>query len=165
MIIQTVPENSWKIFSAIFVTGLFLVGFYFFVVSSHDDGAFGIVWLGIIGFASLCTLTFGRIEIRQHPRELVKVNLFMGIIPLSSKHHDLTEFKCVKRCVKLASGYDGGSEGIYRPSIVIVHRDGNEILLQEFADCASNVHPLSQHWATKIAEATGLQVIDKVESW
>lgn len=169
IILPAVPERKWKITSAIFVNALLAIGLYLFIVKDRglnsDSHGFWLLWLGFVGLAAIGTLSFERVEIRQHSFELIKTRFFLGLIPLSIKRHSLAGAKYIKRYVKRASGYDSGSDGIYRPSIVLVCGDGKEILIQQFFDCASNVHPLSQQWARKIAEASGLQVIDIVESW
>jgi hypothetical protein len=169
MIIPSVPERAWKIASAIFANTLLAIGLLMYVVkfskSSSGPDWFWFVWFSFVGLIAHATLTEYRWEIRQQSSELIRTGVFLGIIPLGMKRYSISEFSCIKRYVTRASGYDDGSIGIYRPSIVLVTRGGKELQLQQFVDLHSNQHPLSETWANRIAEASGLPVVDVIESW
>jgi hypothetical protein len=169
MIIPEVPEKAWKMASAIFVNTLFAIGLFMFIANGLNSNSgldwFWFVWFCFVGLIAIGTHTAYRWEIRQQSSELIRTCVFLEIVPLWSKPYRISEFSGIKSYVKRAWGYDNGSDGIYRPSIVIVGRDGKELRLQQFADCTSNQHTLSETWAIKIAEASGLQVVDMIESW
>jgi hypothetical protein len=141
MVIPSVPEKGWKIGSAIFVNTLLAIGLFVFAVINESLDWFWFVWFGFVGLIAIGTLTEYRWEIRQQPSELIRIFVFLGLIPLRSKRYKISDFSHIKRYVKRAWGYDIGSDGIYRPSIVLMGRDEKELPLQQFVDCASNEHP------------------------
>jgi hypothetical protein len=165
MIIPSVPEKGWKKGSAIFANTLLAIGLFGFAVINGSLDWFWFVWFGFVGLIAIGTLTEYRWEIRLEHSELIRTLVFLGLFPLRSKRYRISDFSHIKRYVKRAWGYDSGSEGIYRPSIVLMERVGRELPLQQFVDCASNEHPLSEAWAKRISEASGLQVMDVIESW
>jgi hypothetical protein len=165
MIIPSVPEEAWKISSAIFVNALLAFGLIAYAITNGSLDGFWFAWFGFVGLIAIGTITEYRWEIRPRHSELIRTLIFLGLIPLSSKRYEISDFSHIKRYVKRAWGYDSGNEGIYRPSIVLMERMGKELRLQQFVDCTSNEHPLSEAWAKKISEVSGLQVIDVIESW
>ena len=165
MIIPSVPETGWKIGSAILANTLLAFGLFGFAIMKGSWDWFWSVWFGFVGLIAIGTLMGYRWEIQRQPSELVRTLVFLGRIPLGSKRYKISDFSYIRRYVKRAWGYDSGSEGIYTPSIVLMGRDGKELRLQQFLDRNSNEHPLSEAWAKRISEASGLEVNDVIESW
>jgi hypothetical protein len=165
MIIPSVPEKAWKRSSAIFANVLLAFGLVGFAVMRGPPAWFWFVWFGFICTIALATLIEYRWEIRQAHGDIVRSSLFLGRFPLSSKRYQIADISHIERRVKRASGYDSGSEGIYRPSIALVLRDGTAVPLQQFLDRPSKEHPVSAAWAQGIAAASGLEVRDVIETW
>jgi hypothetical protein len=165
VVVPAVPERGWRLATSAFVWCILLAGAVPFILYGSDWNFFLALWFAAIGLAAMATLLRWRVEIVPHSPHVVRACYLLGVIPVYSRSYRKADFKCAKRSIARATGYDSGGKGIYRPSIFLVGHDNKELKIQEFADCGDTAHGLSETWAQTIAQALLLPSMEKIESW
>ena len=166
LLIPCVPQLGWRLFSALFVSALFIVGVIMFLFLAHGRwSGFWLLWFGFIGSVTILTLCAEQTEVNQQSGLVIQRYSLFGVIPIWSRTFQTSQFTHIKRHVARAWGYDNGSHGIYRPVIYLEGEGKKCIRVQIFADSNDVDHVLSKDWAARIANATRLPVVDLIELW
>lgn len=157
--IPEIPETGWRIFSRVFPVSLLVIGVFLF----ERWGLFAFIWSGIIGAIVFAQCFTSSTKVIGEPMIFIKTRYFLWLIAVGCKRYPVANVAHIERRISKASGYD--DKGMYRPSLLLKMGDGEEVYLQRFSDIGTQNHPASQAWAIRLSQATGLPVVERIETW
>lgn len=157
--IPEIPETGWRIFSRIFPVSLLLIGVFLF----EQWDLFAFIWSSFIGAIVFAQCFTSSTQVIGEPRIFIKTRYFLWLIAVGGKRYPVANVAHIERRISKASGYD--DKGMYRPSLLLKMRDGEEVCIQLFCDIGTQIHPTSLAWATRLSQATGLPVVERIETW